>query len=303
MPPSLPTSTRPHPLRHFDVTRFLSRIRQALVSNASVVGAVVVLVGLFLTQAVVADWLTDDEIIDEDDIVAPLTATAAAGNTDSCDPWVVAFADEFEADSLDQDAWIAYNSPAGNGNGTRRPEAVEVVGGNLVITARMVDGTLVLGGLASNHQQTFGRIMVRARIELDPSESIVGRITTWPAGNDHPDGGAIALFHAPATVAGEPFYSYVDLTDGRREEITHQTNAQDWHELAVEWRPRQVVVFRDGERVGSTSNPDAIPDQPHVATIQLEATEPVMQEARYSVVRLFVDWIRFYQANDPGPSC
>jgi len=40
-----------------------------------------------------------------------------------------------------------------------------------------------------------------------------------------------------------------------------------------------------------------------VATIQLEATEPVMQEARYSVVRLFVDWIRFYQANDPGPSC
>ena len=259
--------------------------------------------GLYLAQGWVADWLTDDEIIDENDIVAALDETVAPSAADSCEPWIVTFADEFDGDSVDTDSWLVYNSAAANGNGTRTPDAVEVVDGNLVITAQMTDGELILGGVASNHQQSYGRVEARVRTELDPSGTLTGLVGTWPAGNDHPDAGAFTFYQTPPDGERLPFYSYLVDTQGTVEEIIHRVNAQDWHDVAIEWSEGHVTVYRDDAAVGFADAP-TIPDQPHVLTMQLSAATPVMEQANDSVVRLFVDWVRFQQANEtPGPDC
>ena len=279
------------------------RFRQTAASNASVIGAIVVLGVLYLGQGWVADWLTDDEIIDEDDIVAPLAEVVTETETESCDPWILTFADDFDGEFIDPEAWILFASPGANGFGTRVPDAVTVDDGNLVLTGQMLDGELVIGGLAGNHQQTFGRVEVRVRTELDPSETLDGIVGTWPAGND-PDGGAITFYQAPATAEREPFYSYILHTDDTREEVIHLANAQDWQEMAIEWSDERVSVFRDRNLIGSTVNTEAVADVPHVVTIQFHASQSEMDVAADSVVRMFVDWVRFYQRNEnPGPSC
>jgi beta-glucanase (GH16 family) len=301
---SSPASTGKPSSTRFDRRYLLRRFRTTVISNSSVVVAVIVLGGLYVVQAVVADWLTDDEIIDDADIVAASTEPGSPLEAGSCDRWLLTFADEFDGDSVDEDSWIVYNSPAPDGNGTRQPDAVTVVDGNLVVTAQMVDDELVLGRLAGNHQQTFGRIEARVRTELDPSETIEGVVGTWPAGNDHPDGGEIAFYRTPARGDRQPFYSYVHHPDGTPEEVIHNANAQDWHEIAVEWEQDRILVYRDGEQVGGTTDDDFVPDQPHVIVIGLEADKPMLEEAEDAVVRLFVDWVRLYQRNEsPGDDC
>jgi hypothetical protein len=285
-PPSPPTEPS-GPAKARDL---FSRFRQTAASNASVVGAVVVLGGLYLGQGLVADWLTDDEIIDEDDIVAPQAEVFIETETESCDPWILTYSDDFEGDVIDTEAWLLFASPGANGYGTRIPDAVTVDDGNLVLTGQMVDGDLVIGGVAGSYQQTFGRVEVRVRTELDPSETLDGIVGTWPAGND-PDGGAITFYQAPAIAERQPFYSYIQHTNGTREEV-------------IEWSDERVSVFRDRSLIGSTVNTDAVADVPHVVTIQFHASQAEMEVSADSVVRMFVDWVRFYQRNEnPGPSC
>src|SRR3977135_2315217 len=60
------------------------------------------------------------------------------------------FQDNFDGRSLNTGRWAPYYSPGNDGNGLRRPSAFALDGkGNLVVTARMVNGTLVSGGMAA----------------------------------------------------------------------------------------------------------------------------------------------------------
>ncbi len=269
------------------------------------VGTIVVLGGLFLLQGRVVDWVTDDETVDEADIVAANDDDVTILPVEnSCDPWLPTFEEDFEGDSIDGNSWIVFNSPAANGNGMRSAEAVTVADGTLVITAQMVDGELVTGGVASNHQQTFGRIEARVRTEVDPTETMTGTISSWPAGNDHPDGGQIEIYQSPPGGDREPFYSYVHQADNAPEEFTHRAAATDWQELAFEWDLDQITVYRDGQALGTVTNDEAVPTVPHVLTIQLIADQAAMEEAGEQQVRMFVDWVRFFQQNEsPGSSC
>lgn len=276
--------------------RFMTFMR----SNSSVVGAFIVIGGLFLAQRYLGAWLTDASVIDESDIppvaAAPPVELDSAG---SCEPWLLTFADEFDGEEVDDDQWIRFNSPDRNGNGVRRPEAITVADGLLVITGGVVDDQVVAGAMASRYQQLHGRFEARVRTETDPSETMSGLIATWPAGNDHPEGGENDLYDTLTSSNREPFYSYIHHRDTTREEIVHSSSGSEWHELAIEWTPDAVTVLRDGDIAGTVTEPDAIATTPHVLTLQLVADSDEMDG---DPVRMFVDWVRIYRANDPPPS-
>lgn len=272
-------------------------------SNSSVIGAFIVIGGLFLAQRYIGAWLTDASVIDESDI--PPVAAAPAVEPDaaeSCEPWVPTFSDEFDGNDVDDGRWILFNSPDRDGNGVRRPEAITVEDGLLVITGGLIgenDGEVVAGAVASRHQQVYGRFEARVRTEADPSETMSALIATWPAGNNHPDGGQNDLYDTLTSPNREPFYSYIHHPDTNREEIVHNAGADEWHELAMEWTPDAVTVLRDDEIVGTVTERNAIANVPHVLTLQLMANNPDMDGRP---VRMYVDWVRVYRANDPLPA-
>ncbi len=271
-------------------------------SNSSVVGAFLVIGGLFLAQRWVGDWLTDASVVDESDIPSPsavfppIDDDAAA----TCDPWLLTFADEFDGDDLDDDRWLVFNSPDRNGNGVRRPEAVTVGDGVLTITARQLDDEIVSGAIASRHQQLYGRIEARVRADADPSESTRAMVLTWPAGNNHPEGGENDLYDTLTSSNRQPFYSYIHHPDETTpEEIVHRTSGEQWHELALEWTPDSTTVLLDGDVAGTVTDADAIASAPHVITVQLVAGSAQMGD---EPVAMYVDWIRAYRANESPPS-
>jgi len=278
----------------------IERVVTFVRSNSSVVGAFLMIGGLFLAQRYIGSWLTGGSVVDESDIpsaAAPPAVEAEA--TDSCEPWLLTFSDEFDGDGVDDGQWIRFNSPDRNGNGVRRPDAITVADGLLVITGGLVDDEIVAGAMASRHQQQYGRFEARVRTEADPSETTSGLIATWPAGNKHPEGGENDLYDTLTSVNREPFYSYIHHPDGTREEIVHSAGGEEWHELALEWTADAVTILRDGEIVETVTDPDAIASTPHVMTLQLVANRTEMGE---NPVRMFVDWVRIYQANESPPA-
>ncbi len=297
-------------------------------SNSSMVGAFLVIGALFLAQRYVGAWLTDAAVIDESDIpaVAPVGPTVLSDEESTCDPWLLTFSDDFDGEEIADDRWIVYNSDDRDGNGVRRPETVTIEDGVLVIAAQTEGEQIVSGGMASLHQQRYGRFEARVRTEADPGEAVGGRIATWPAGNEHPEGGENAIYDTLNTAVRDPFYSYIHHPDSTHDEIVHNANAEEWHELAMEWTPETITILRDGDLVGRVTDPESIPDHPHVVTVELKAlrsevgatdtgdeelvaggnagdegeADSVVSDAE--AVRMYVDWIRVYQANESPPA-
>lgn len=273
------------------------RVLNFVRSNASVMGAFLVIGGLFVAQRYVGAWLTDAAVIDESDIVPAsfVLPTADDAETTSCDPWLLTFADDFEGEDVDGERWIRFNSPDRNGFGVRRPEAISVEDGLLVVTGQAVEDEIVAGGLASQHQQLYGRFEARVRTDADPSETMSGMIVTWPAGNNHPEGGENGLYDTLNTASREPFYTYIHYPDSSHQEIVHNADAENWHVMAMEWTPDAITIYRDDEMVGTVSDPEAIPGVPHVLTVQLVAQREEMDD---TLVRMYVDWVRISRANE-----
>ena len=292
----------PNPNLTFDADRgrdVADRVVTFVRSNSSVVGAVLVIAGLFVAQRYVGAWLTDAAVIDEADIVpASFVLPASDDDETNCEPWVPTFVDEFEGDEIDSDRWLVFNSPDRNGNGVRRPEAITVEDGSLVLTGAVIEDEVVSGAVASQHQQLHGRFEARVRTDADPSETMSGKVITWPAGNNHPEGGQNDLYDTLNTAGREPFYSYIHRPDSSPQEIVHNADGEDWHEIAMEWTPDAITIHRDGELVGTVSDATAIPAVPHVVTLQLIADRAEMDG---EPVRMYVDWVRVHRANDPLP--
>ncbi|MDH4278522.1 MAG: hypothetical protein OEW83_10620, partial [Acidimicrobiia bacterium] len=84
----------------------IERVVTFVRSNSSVVGAFLMIGGLFLAQRYIGSWLTGGSVVDESDIpsaAAPPAVEAEA--TDSCEPWLLTFSDEFDGDGVDDGQW------------------------------------------------------------------------------------------------------------------------------------------------------------------------------------------------------
>jgi beta-glucanase (GH16 family) len=206
--------------------------------------------------------------------------------------------DDFNGSSVDTSVWSPFDSTGNSGFGLRRPSALSVANGKLTITAQMVNGTLVSGGMSHRYSQTYGRYEFLVRTDQDPSEATSGLVMTWPLSNVHPRDGENNIYETLWSPGDRhEFYSFIHKPYGTvndQEYVVHPASATQWHSMAMEWGPSQMKIYRDGALVKTiTESPaDLIPDVPHFATIQLDAWKNSLPAA----VSMQVDYIKVYSA-------
>ncbi len=214
--------------------------------------------------------------------------------------WRLFFVEEFDGPAIDTDDWYLYDSPGNAGFGLRRPSAIAIEDGLLVITAQMIDGTLVSGGMAHTDDQIYGRWTFRVLTEPDPSEATSGVVLTWPESNDWPIDGENDMYETGRAANRTPFHTFIHYgADNRQEHLIHEADGTQWQEITMEWTAERITMFRNGEFAGEIRNLEAIPDVPHHMTIQLDAWTEVMSDP----VRMYVDWVEVYSLDPAATSC
>ena len=213
---------------------------------------------------------------------------------DPSTPLPLVFQDDFVGTSLDTASYYQYDGPGHGGHGLRRPSALKVENGMLVVTAQMVDGQIVSGGLANRHDLTYGRFEFRVRTEQDPAGVMSGVVLTWPRSGNWPTDGELDIYETGnLTNTRWPFASFIHYgAANNRYAYYHQADAAEWHTMAMEWSPTAIKISRDGAPVWTVTDAAAIPDVAHHLCIQLDAI--LGGKALTSPVRMYVDYVRVY---------
>ncbi|MDQ3850002.1 MAG: glycoside hydrolase family 16 protein [Actinomycetota bacterium] len=205
------------------------------------------------------------------------------------------FEDNFDGRRLDTSEWVPYDGEGHAGNGQRRPSAFSLDGnGNLVLTAQMVDGDLVSGGMAHRRAYTYGRFEFRVRTDPDPAGAMSGVVLTWPQSGRWPVEGENDIYETGSAAGTRwPFYTFVHYGYSNQQHLhRHDADASDWHTMAMDWRPDAITIYRDGERVWTLTDEGAIPDVAHQLCIQLDA---IRWRTLTRPVRMYVDYVRIYR--------
>lgn len=201
------------------------------------------------------------------------------------------FRDDFNGTRVDRSAWNLYKSPGHDGFGLRRPSALRVDDGNLVITAKMVGGEIVSGGMSNKLDHKYGRYVVRVRTEADPTATMSGVALTNPDVRvaEHTENDWYETGHR---VSRKPFYSYIHYgVENNQVRFAHDANASSWHTMVMDWSADVLKVYRDGRFVAQTTNRTAIPDVAMHVCLQLDA---FADHTLDGPVRMYVDYVRIY---------
>lgn len=215
------------------------------------------------------------------------------GGTTVSSKWRLLASDDFNGTTIDTTKWRVYgpNWPGHAGNGLRDGRAVSIGNGMLTITAQMINGVLVSGGVKSLYDRTYGRFEFRVRTDPDPSQATSGCVLTWPQSENWPAEGENNIYET-TTWNRYPFSSFVHYSAQNRQYwFHHYADGTQWHTMAMEWEPDQIRIYRDGALVWTVSDTYAIPDWPHHVVMQLDALKSSMSGA----VRLQVDYMRIWE--------
>lgn len=207
--------------------------------------------------------------------------------------WKLVFQDDFSGLAVNTTDWAIYNSIGNGGNGLRRPEAFSVSDGLLVITAQMVNGNLVSGGMAHKVNYKYGKFEFRVRTEQDPSQATSGVILTWPQSEKWPMDGENDMYETGTGASRSSFNTFIHYgTDAHTQyQFVHNADATQWHTVAMEWEANALRMYQDSTLVWTLTDVNAIPDVPHHLCIQLDAFKSSMT----GTVKMYVDWVKIYQ--------
>jgi endo-1,3-1,4-beta-glycanase ExoK len=223
------------------------------------------------------------------------TATPAPTPTPTATPagWTLVQSDDFSGTAVDTTKWSIYSGAGNGGNGVRAASAITEGSGLLTITAKMVNGTLVSGGMMDKLNQTYGRFEVRVRTDPDPSLVTSGVVLTWPQSGKWPVDGENDIYETTLDADRTPFKSFVHYgsTNQQYWYIHSGIDGTQWHTMAMEWEPSAIRIYRDGLLAWTVTDVNAIPDVPHHLALQLDAFKQLMT----GTVRLQVDWIKIYK--------
>ena len=206
------------------------------------------------------------------------------------------FADEFDGTAVNEALWGLYNGPGHAGYGLRRPSAMTLDGqGNLVVTAQMIDGKIVSGGMAQRGNFTYGRVEFRVRTEPDPTGTMSGIVLTWPKHQWSPEFTENDMYETGArpnnTTQFNTFIHFGTVANWQKW-ITHYVDPSQWHVIAMDWHEDLLEIFVDGRLSFSISDRAVIPDILHHVSIQLDARANRVLERPQ---RMFVDYVRVYR--------
>ena len=117
----------------------------------------------------------------------------STGHSDA--DWELVFEENFDGPEINTDIWNMYDGPGHARHGLRSPKAFSIKDGCLVITAEMIDGRVVSGGMAHKENYLYNtRWEFKARCDEDPTETMSGVVLTWPESNRWPDEGELDIF-------------------------------------------------------------------------------------------------------------
>ena len=227
------------------------------------------------------------------------TVKNGSGSTTTTPPpvsskWRLLVSDDFNGSWVDTSKWTVYgpNWRGNAGYGLRDGRAISVANGVLTITAQMLNGTLVSGGVRSNFARTYGRYEFRVRTDADPSQATTGVVLTWPQSGNWPTDGENNIYET-TTFDRNPIKSFIHYSPQNKQYWFHHdgANGTQWHTMAMEWEPDQIRIYRNGVHVWTVWDTYAIPDNPHQLIMQLDAWKTWMSGS----VRLQVDYMRIYE--------
>ena len=185
------------------------------------------------------------------------------------------------------DGWSIYDGPGHAGNGRRTPDAVSVSGGILTLTGDSAGNT---AGMAWTPGRKYGRWEGRVRAPAsDPSYNAL--LLLWPDAENFPVGGEVDFMEMmdPTRRRTNMFLHYGASNAQVSGEV--EVDATQWHNWAVEWTPRGISAFVDGEEWFRTDDTSILPPGPMHLCIQLDWF-PRGGGVRES--RMEVDWVRQY---------
>lgn len=205
--------------------------------------------------------------------------------------WTLIFQDDFNGTVVDPLNWSMYDSPGHAGNGLRKPSAFSVQDGMLVVTALMLDGKLVSGGMAHKTNYTYGKFEFRVKTETDVSSATSGVVLTWPKSERWPVDGENDIYETGTGSTRGSFHTFIHYgADNSQFHFEHKVDASEWHIVAMVWTKDSMDIYRDGQMVYKLTDTNAIPKVAHHLCIQLDAFKPTMT----GTVRMFVDWVKIY---------
>ena len=185
------------------------------------------------------------------------------------------------------DGWNIYDGPGHAGNGRRTPDAVSTGNGMLTITGGRDGDT---AGMAWMPGQKYGRWEGRVRAPAsDPSYNAL--LLLWPDAENFPEGGEV------------DFMEMMDHTRQKTNVFLHygadnsqvsgdvEIDATEWHNWAVEWTPKGITAYVDGERWWETTDTSILPPGPMHLCIQLDWF-PKGGDVKESTMQ--VDWVKQY---------
>ena len=220
--------------------------------------------------------------------------------------WELDFEDDFNTGTSPNTAhWAMYNSPGHAGNGLRRPSAYTIEDGNLVVTAKMVDGQIVSGGMAHKRNYLYGKFEFRVKTEKDPSSATSGVVLTWPQSEHWPKDGELDFYETGTGASRRPVHTFLHFGELKSPELdpenpnnyndnnlnhkTYDIDGSEWHTWVAEWTYGKVVIYIDGvESYVCTNN---IVANPHHLSIQLDAFKKTMGDP----VKMYVDYVKIYK--------
>ncbi len=206
--------------------------------------------------------------------------------------WELVYQDDFTGSAVNTSDWYIYNGPGHNSNGYRRPEAFTVENGLLVVTAQMINGSLVSGGMANKNNYTYGKFEFRVRTEPDPSSATNGVVLTWPQSEKWPIDGENDMYETSTSATRKPFHTYIHYgANNNQYQFAHDEDGTQWHIIAMEWTETSIKIYRDGNMVYNLTDTNAIAKVPHHLCIQLDAFKTSMT----GVVKMYVDWVKIYR--------
>lgn len=243
------------------------------------------------------------------------------------DEWSLIFADDFDGDELDPDAWVTCywwddDGCTNLGNGELQwyqPENVDVRDGRLVLTARHEQGS---GELGRDYDYTSG-IVTTGRSVDDPDVTpglifLYGYVEMrarfdagaglWPAfwllPDDHESRPEIDIMEVngaePSILSVHLHYEH---SNGDRDsfgsDCTYKDLSGDWHTYAVEWGPDSVTWYLDGEECWHFTDEAHIPTRdPMYILINLAVggsyVGPPDEETEFPA-RFEIDWVKVWQ--------
>ena len=206
--------------------------------------------------------------------------------------WTLDFEENFDGTSVNTQNWSMYNSQGHAGHGLRRPSAFSVKDGNLVITAEMQDDKVVSGGMRHRKDYLYPvRFEFRARCEEDPSLAMSGVVLTWPKEGSKEDNGELDVFETGhSRQSRRPLNTFIHYRGGKQLHKTHDVDASEWQEMAMDWFENSLHIYLNGERVWDINDKSKVPDTMHHICLQLDAFEHEMK----GTCHMYVDYVRIY---------